>query len=264
MLNDRYLYSHRTTIVLCRPADIRNIGAAIRAAANFSLKKVLIITDQSLDHEALVQFSSRACERIPYEISNDFLGAMAGFSQILGTTRRDRDEFSPSYFSSVGLTHHLMPEGELAILFGNEKFGLSKEELSICSASVCIPTHPDFPSMNLGQAVAVIAYELSRPELNQIAKINQNQTMPQALKSSPKAQHAFYENIIAILDQISYPPGRTAMHFTDRLKSILNRANLEDAEFSFLMGIFKELKRTSLLSKSLQSKQAQESDKAQE
>ncbi len=252
---DRYSYSHRVTIVLCKPADIRNIGAAIRAAANFDLKKVLIITDQEIDREALIQFSSRSCEFIPYEVHENLVEALHGFSQIIGTTRRDRDEFSPTYFSSVGLTHHLIESGEIAILFGNEKFGLSKDELSLCSASICIPTHSHFPSMNLGQAVSVIAYELSRPDIHHIAKINSAQTAPQSLKSSPMAQQAFYQNVETILTEISYPPGRTASHFTDRLKSILSRANLDDAEFSFLTGVFKELRRTSMIAKQIDMKQ---------
>ena len=52
--------------------------------------------------------------------------------------------------------------GRAALLFGSEKTGLSNEDMSHCHALVRIPTTPDCPSMNLGQAVAVCAYELAR------------------------------------------------------------------------------------------------------
>ena len=51
-----------------------------------------------------------------------------------------------------------------ALLFGSEKFGLSNDEMSYCHALIRIPTVPDTPSMNLGQAVAVCLYELVREE----------------------------------------------------------------------------------------------------
>ena len=67
-------------------------------------------------------------------------------------------------------------EGETALVFGSEKFGLSREQLSHCDWMLTIPTHPGCPSMNLGQAVAVCCWEMARrarpvPELKTPANV---------------------------------------------------------------------------------------------
>src|SRR6202035_2813027 len=72
--------------------------------------------------------------------------------------------FSP-YISPAKIGGALAPEagsGRIALLFGSEKHGLTTEDLSWCHALIVIDTHRDQPSMNLGQAVAVCLYEISR------------------------------------------------------------------------------------------------------
>jgi TrmH family RNA methyltransferase len=243
----RYHDAKRCTVILCRPADIRNIGAVIRACVNFEISKMVVISDQTWDLEALYQFSSRAIELIHlrFETEENLVKILGNFSQIIGTTRRDRDEYSPSYFSVTGLRAHLIEDGEIAILFGNEKFGLSKDELNLCTATVTIPTSDHFASMNLSHAVAIVAYELTRPDFEKIAKLENSRSEIQSLKAPLPVSQAFYQIAQDALQAANYPPGHTPENFIQKLRSILNRANLDHAEYSFMTGLFKELKRKS-------------------
>jgi TrmH family RNA methyltransferase len=251
----RYLYAKRSTVVLCRPADIRNIGAVIRASVNFGISKMIVISDQVWEIEALYQFSSRAIDLIDlqFQPESHLVQTLAPYAQIIGTTRRDRDEYSPSYFSVTGLKAHLATQGQIAFLFGNEKFGLSKEELNLCSATVTIPTSDQFASMNLSHAVAIVAYELSRPDFDKVAKLEAkmdtksevDSCSTQTLRAPLPVSQAFYQIAQDALQTAQYPPGHTAENFIQKLRSILNRANLDHAEYSFMTGLFKELKRKS-------------------
>jgi TrmH family RNA methyltransferase len=253
--SSRYLYAKRSTVVLCRPADIRNIGAVIRASVNFGISKMIVISDQAWDIEALYQFSSRAIDLIDlqFQPESHLIQTLAPYTQIIGTTRRDRDEYSPSYFSVTGLKAHLATQGEIAFLFGNEKFGLSKDELNLCSATVTIPTSDDFASMNLSHAVAIVAYELSRPDFDKVSKLEakmdghleNDRLSPPSLRAPLPVSQAFYQIAQDALQTANYPPGHTAENFIQKLRSILNRANLDHAEYSFMTGLFKELKRKS-------------------
>lgn len=159
-------------IILVRPRNPDNIGAAARAMANFGLKELALVGAFDSDwgeaaahwrKEASVSAidamdvvsSARLCGSIPE--------AAEGCGLLLGTSslhrlKADRDVLALSaaagYAAGLGV-------GRVGVLFGSEKTGLTKEDLSFCGAILNIPTLPQQPSMNLGQAVAVAAYELS-------------------------------------------------------------------------------------------------------
>jgi TrmH family RNA methyltransferase len=152
-------------IVLVRPRNPLNIGAAARAMANFGFADLTVVepyapvwqeTRSAVGAEEIVR-SARAVD--------DLREAIADRTLVVGTTagsRRnlDREMISLADFPAWLKKHSKMKRA--ALLFGSEKTGLSNEHLSYCHALVRIPTSPACPSMNLGQAVAVFCYELAR------------------------------------------------------------------------------------------------------
>jgi TrmH family RNA methyltransferase len=97
----------------------------------------------------------------------DLAGALAGASLAAGFTRRRgerRKAFSVSVadFATAAMRR---PKGEVALVFGNERTGLTDEELGLCSLAVHIPSSAAFPSLNLAQAVQIACYELRRNAL---------------------------------------------------------------------------------------------------
>jgi TrmH family RNA methyltransferase len=155
-------------IVLVRPRNPLNIGAAARAMANFGFFDLAVVepyapvwqeTRSAVGAEQIVQ-SARAVD--------DLRQALADRTLVVGTTagsRRnlDRELISLADFPAWLKKHSKMKRA--ALLFGSEKTGLSNEHLSYCHALVRVPTMPACPSMNLGQAVAVCCYELARAGL---------------------------------------------------------------------------------------------------
>ncbi|MGH9432826.1 MAG: RNA methyltransferase [Terriglobia bacterium] len=155
-------------VVLVRPRNPLNIGAAARAMANFGLSDLVVVdpyepvwreTRSAVGAEELIR-SARGVATLPE--------ALQGVTLVVGTTAGARRTLPQDLMSLTGLAawlHRKRRHHHAAILFGSEKTGLSNEHLSFCHALARIPTAPDCPSMNLGQSVAVCGYELTRAGL---------------------------------------------------------------------------------------------------
>ncbi|MFN0120185.1 MAG: RNA methyltransferase [Blastocatellia bacterium] len=152
---------NHVTIVLARPRDPNNIGAAARAMKNFGLTRLAVVTpwkpvwDEAVSAvNALdVLTNARVCAAMSEAIDKCTL--------VVGTA--DPRRAGQAIYTPADLAAELRAtDHRLALVFGSEKHGLTNAELSHCHRLMSIPTVPDCPSMNLGQAVAVCCYELSR------------------------------------------------------------------------------------------------------
>lgn len=158
-------------IILVRPRNPDNIGAAARAMANFGLTELALVNAFDSDWKEAAgvwrrEASVSAIDSMDIienaELYPGIPEAAADCAVLLGTSslhrlKAERDVLllseAPARLAAAG--------GKTGILFGSEKTGLTREELSFCSAIINIPTRERQPSMNLGQAVAVTAYELA-------------------------------------------------------------------------------------------------------
>ncbi len=229
--------------ILCRPADVRNVGGAIRAVANAGIGSIRVVTTQTFDDRDLLCYSSGGTAHYDIATYATVTEAIADCNLVLGSSRRSRDADAPPEWPAAGLAQRLSSTGKTALLFGCERTGLTRDELALCSAVVTIPTMESFPSMNLAHAVACLSYELARPDADKVG--------PQALELSPKlpaaARDAFYARILSICEALEYPHGRSSDAFVRRLRKVLHRANLNQQELSMFGGVFSELERVSKL-----------------
>lgn len=148
-------------IVLVGPRNPLNIGAAARAMANFGLDDLLLVSpySQAWRNARSARAGSSVLENARAVAS--LSEAIAGCSLVVGTTAGTaRDPELP--LEDWRHVASELPQDSTAILFGSEKTGLGVEALSYCHRLARIPTSAGAPSMNLGQAVAVCAYELAR------------------------------------------------------------------------------------------------------
>lgn len=225
-------------VVLCHPTDPRNVGGVIRAVANHGLAGVRLVTDGVPDYESYSHYSSFALDSIRFEVFESVRKAIADCRMVLGTSRRTRDPNAPPFWPAAGLRARLANVGRVALVFGTERTGLTREELDHCDAVVAIPTTERFASMNLSHAVACLGYELARPESEKLA-------LPEAERprATAKARDAFFVHVHDVVASLGYPPGRTAEIFTRRLRQVVLRANPSPADLGLLAGIFSEMRR---------------------
>jgi tRNA/rRNA methyltransferase len=159
------IQSERFDVVLVRPRNPLNIGAAARAMANFGFSRLSVMAPFAPTwREAR---SAVDCQEVLINARESAtLGdAIASATLVVGTgSLQYRKPEQP-----VVVLPHLAPlvnqelarGGRVALVFGPEKHGLTRDDLSWCHLLVEIPTDPRQPSMNLGQAVAVCLYELA-------------------------------------------------------------------------------------------------------
>lgn len=152
-------------IVLVSIRNPLNLGAAARAMSNFSFSDLRVVNPYQLAfREAKSAVGAAALLRRAKEFSS-VADAVSDCTLVLGTTAaRDRKLNHPlrTLREGAGLLRRELKRGKVALLFGSEKRGLSNEDFSYCDWLIRIPTQPEQPSMNLGQAVAICLYEISR------------------------------------------------------------------------------------------------------
>jgi tRNA (cytidine32/uridine32-2'-O)-methyltransferase len=126
-------------------------------------------------------------------------------------------------------------------VFGNERTGLENEELARCHVMVRIPSVDDFSSLNLAQAVQVMAYEL------RLALLGEDVPPPPPLHDEPPASaeqmERFYEHLAQMLDDIDFHKGRAPTTIMLRLRKLFQRAQMDERELRMLHGIFADAQR---------------------
>jgi tRNA/rRNA methyltransferase len=166
-LYNRYLPADAKSveIVLVSPRNPLNIGAAARAMANFGFQNLTVVApyephwreaQSAVGAETLLQNAKR---------TESLAEAVAGCTLVVGTGTLTYRKAEQKVVALPALAPMVQQElgrgGRVALVFGPEKHGLTREDLSWCNMLVEIPTDPHQPSMNLGQAVAVCLYELA-------------------------------------------------------------------------------------------------------
>jgi TrmH family RNA methyltransferase len=156
----------RLEIVLVSPRNPLNIGAVARAMANFGFRRLTVVAPYEAHwREARSAVGAPELLQSAREVAT-VAEAVADCSFVAGTgTRTHRQPDQPALLlpdAAAVVAARLGTAGRAAVVFGPEKHGLTRDDLSYCHALIEIPTDARQPSMNLGQAAAVCLYELAR------------------------------------------------------------------------------------------------------
>src|SRR6185369_15838312 len=158
----------RVDVVLVRPARAANVAAACRALKIMGLRSLAIVEPPA----GLDQPEARALAYGAWDVLDaaaaraNLREGVAGAVAVAGTSGRAHPQaWTPRRLAREGGS--LMRGGRLALVFGPEASGLTDEELAQCHLRVHIPTDPAHPSLNLAQAVLVVAYELRMAALEE-------------------------------------------------------------------------------------------------
>ncbi len=158
---------NKVYVVLCRPEESRNIGAACRAMANNGISKLRIVGKKEDFDEERVRILAIHAAGIweSAEFFDSIQEATADCIISAATTRRRGKKrkgklFLPEEFCSFVKDS----DGKVAVVFGNERTGLTDDEVEACSVAVTIPSDPGFMSLNLSHAVQILCYHLFRAQ----------------------------------------------------------------------------------------------------
>ena len=165
LYNELLAFAPQIDVVLVAPRNPLNIGAAARAMANFGFSRLSVVAAYA-PHWREARSAVGAPEVLQNAVEHATLAdAVASCALVLGTgtlTYRKPEQPVVSLPDLAPLAaQELAHGGRIALIFGPEKHGLTREDLSLCHLLVEIPTDARQPSMNLGQAVAVCLYEIA-------------------------------------------------------------------------------------------------------
>ncbi|MCL7466009.1 RNA methyltransferase [Phaeovulum sp. NW3] len=161
--------------ILVRPQMGENIGAAARAMLNFGLDRMRLVAPRDgWPNPRAVAMASGAAGRVLDRagVFADVPAAIGDCDFVFATTARSRELTKPIYTPESAMDHAraLIGQGaRVGVLFGPERTGLENDDVSRANAIITVPVNPEFPSLNLAQAVLLTGYEWIRPQAAQPA-----------------------------------------------------------------------------------------------
>ncbi|WP_299904279.1 RNA methyltransferase [uncultured Paracoccus sp.] len=160
--------NRQPVIILVRPQMGENIGAAARAMLNFGLTEMRLVAPRDgWPNPKAIAMASGAAGRVldTARVYPTLAEAMEGVDYAFATTARGRELTKPVFTPATAMEKARAHAGRSAIIFGPERAGLENDDVARANAIVTVPVNPDFPSLNLAQAVLLMGYEWGREHL---------------------------------------------------------------------------------------------------
>ncbi len=224
-------------IVLINTSHPGNIGASARAMKVMGLKHLHLVNPKVFPHSEATAMASGADDLLQNAVIHDSLdSALDGCSLVLGTSARLRSLPMPQMdlrrAAQSALSEH---EGQnIAILFGQERAGLTNDEIQRCHQLVHVDTNPDYGSLNLSQAVQVMAYELRMAIIGDGgARIAPSDWKPVDVGQ----MEMFFVHLEQTLLDIKFMNPEQPKKLMARMRRLFNRARPDQNEINILRGI---------------------------
>ncbi|MFQ5684249.1 MAG: RNA methyltransferase [Candidatus Binatia bacterium] len=224
-------------IVLVHPRGSGNIGSVARAMKNMGVKDLAIVggvRTKSFWARAMAVHAGailKAARRY-----NTLREAVADCILVVGTTRR-----SGLYRSHSRFVREVAPEiiaasrsGTTALVFGPEDHGLSNQDLKYCQWLMTIPSHPDYPSMNVAQAVVICVYEMFLAARRKVPR-------KKILRAPAESVERLFDRMKYSLLKIGFLDSQNPEHILLALRRVLGRAGLEEKDVHILIGLFRQI-----------------------
>ena len=236
---------NRLRFVLVETSRPGNIGAAARAIKNMGFSELVLVNPRFADaqqQEEAVAFASGANDVLTSaRIVGSIEEALIDCNYAAAVTARLR-EFSPPVISPRALATRLNEETSLraAVVFGNERFGLPNEIVEKCNVLINIPANPDYSSLNLAQAIQVVAYEARMAGIGETLAVNTTIGF-QGEAANMTQIDGMYAHLEQALVAIDFLDADNPKKLMPRLKRLFSRTQLETEEVNILRGIAKQI-----------------------
>lgn len=223
-------------VVLVRPRNPANVAAACRALKNMGLASVRLVgQDPGLGRPEARNLAYGAWDLLDsVRFFRGLAEAVSDATFVAGTSgREDTEVWSPRRLASEGAAR--AGAGRTALVFGPESSGLTTEELSLCHARVRIASDPAQPSLNLAQAVLILAYEIRLSHEGE-------PDAPAAMRASAGELEAMLGELEEGLLGIGYLNRDNPSAILAELRRLLTRAVPTPREASLLRGLARQIR----------------------
>lgn len=250
-------YLDRISVVLCRTSHPGNIGSAARAMKTMGLHRLVLVSPNlmqtpvtaepplfdplhpeafRLPEESFILASgatdvleqARVCATLEEALADTVLScALTSRKRELTAPLQTPRELTPELLTAA-------QQGQrAALVFGNETFGLSIEEVGLCNRLMTINGNPDYFSLNLSQAVQVVSYELFSQVGLSMAHLAVEKHTATAAQINGMVQH-----MESLMEEIGFFNRRNGQRIIRRLHNLFARAGTETEDIDILRGFF--------------------------
>ena len=231
-------------IVLVEPQGALNVGSTCRAMKNFGLRHLTVVRpgcELNLDavkmamHSTDILESARIVQTIPEAISGSVL--------VLGTANRRGEYHEPNYTVQEGILRiaEALKSGPVSILFGREEWGLTKDDLQHTMGTMRIVTDVGCTSLNLSQAVMLIAYELYQKFGTPVPLEKTAADNPYEQPASTDDLARLYKHMENVLKMCEFLPDANPDGLFQVIRAFFHRSTPTFREVNILMGAFSNL-----------------------
>ncbi|MBI2091228.1 MAG: RNA methyltransferase [Deltaproteobacteria bacterium] len=224
-------------VVLVEPKGSGNIGSVARAMKNMGLNDLALVgggRTQSFWARAMAVHAAEMLKKIRRFAT--LREAVADCGLVVGTTCR-----GGLYRSHNRSPREVAPDllavarrAKAALVFGPEDHGLSNQDLKHCQWLITIPAHPDYPSLNMAQAVMICLYELYLAAL-------ENPPQSAIVRAPAERVERLFDRMRASLLKIGFLDPQNPDHILLALRRVLGRAGLEEKDVRILIGLFRQI-----------------------
>jgi len=236
----RWIETPAPIVVLVEPQLGENIGAAARVMANFGLSRLRLVKPLRGWPDEKARAMASGADRVldAAALYDSLADAIADCSFVLAATARGHDQAKPvigADQAAVAMAPRVAAGESVAIVFGRERIGLENHEVALADRIVTLPVNPAFASLNLAQAVAVVAYEWFKTAGGGDLPF----TMPQ--KSPPAAKQqfdAFFADLERELERVEFfRPEEKRATMRINLRNIFTRMAPSQQDLRTLHGV---------------------------
>ncbi|ONF50751.1 RNA methyltransferase [Methylobacterium radiotolerans] len=230
-------------VILVEPQLAENIGMTARAMANFGLSELRLVNPKNGWPKKGVREAASGATHVldAAAIYGSVAEAIADCQYVLATTARERGQMKRVFAPEEAMGELVAREGQrTAVMFGRERVGLTNDEVSLADAIVTFPVSPDFPSLNLAQAVLLVGYAWRQASGRAQLPFTGELLSPPATR---EALIALFGSLEAALDGAGFYPPEKKEIIARNMRDMLHRMSLTEQDVRTFRGALRALTR---------------------
>ena len=231
-------------IVMVGTTHPGNIGAAARAMSNMCFTRLTLVDPQCPIGEIAYARASGANSILDTrETCKDLAEAISDCNCVIAASARRRSLSWPE-LSPPQLSEKLIDMGDttrVALVFGREHSGLNNAEIQLCNYMVCIPTNPEFSSLNVASAIQVLCYEIFQRQ--SIAPPVASKLDTADMPAASAEVEGYFEHLQNVLQLTGYLDPQQPGLILQRLRRLYLRSELTRNEINILRGMLTAIEK---------------------
>ena len=226
-------------IVLVETSHSGNIGSAARAMKTMGLSNLYLVSPKSVDEQSITLAAGADDVVRNAHIVDTFEQAIEDCSLVIGTSARLRHLQSTLIEPRECAEKASVHQGQVAIVFGRERVGLTNEELLKCHYHLNIPANPEYSSLNLAMAVQLVSYEMRMAFLTKNKTESTLSTIEDIYPTAQEMEY-FFAHTEQVYQSLGFIQNQGVIQ---KLRRLYNRSSLEKNELNILRGMLSAVEK---------------------